>query len=341
LVNTCIMKSNPDIIQWLLQGDPWVRYNTRTRILLQPMDHPDVTSDHGSLVSSDLVVSIINELKEWPGKIVNSHKSADAAFHKLAFLANIGIKSSDPGIEEIVEKIMLHQSEEGPFTVKMNIPVHFGGTGKDTMAWALCDSPLIVYSLAKFGLQNDERVLHAAQYLKSLITENGYPCRVSKELGKFRGPGKKSDSCPFATLIILKMMLEIPSLMGSPEVSVAADSLLDRWQNSSTEHPYMFYAGTDYRKLKLPYIWYDLLHVVEVLSRVKEVKEDSRLRQMVSLIESKASPDGAFIPESIYKYWSQADFGQKKVPSRWLTLEVYDVLNRFQQTGSPILTDFA
>jgi len=324
------MIPNPSIIQWLLQGDPWVRYNTRTHLLLQAGDHPEVAADHCSMISSDLVVSIIKELKEWPGKIVNSHKSADAEFHKLAFLANIGLKRSDPGIDEIVEKIMQYQSEEGPFMVTMNIPVHFGGTGQDTGAWALCDSPLVVYSLAKFGMHNDERVQRSALYLNGLISENGYPCRVSKELGKFRGPGKKSDPCPFATLIMLKMMLEIPSLMDSPEVVVAADSLLDRWQNSLAEHPYMFYAGTDFRKLKLPFIWYDLLHVTEVLSRVNAVKTDARLLEMVAVIESKASADGKFIPESIYKYWSGYDFGQKKVPSRWLTLETYAVLNRFQ-----------
>ena len=56
------------------------------------------------------------------------------------------------------------QSAEGVFQVKVNIPTHFGGTGKDQFAWMLCDAPSIVYALAKLGVK-DRRVKVAAKYL--------------------------------------------------------------------------------------------------------------------------------------------------------------------------------
>jgi hypothetical protein len=117
----------------------------------------------------------------------------------LSFLADIGVKNNDPGVDNIIEEIFKHTSEQGPFQLPMNIPTHFGGSGKDEWAWALCDAPITVYCLAKMGLANDERVIKAKDYLTKLGRVNGYPCVGSPELGKFRGPGKKEDPCPYAT----------------------------------------------------------------------------------------------------------------------------------------------
>jgi hypothetical protein len=77
----------------------------------------------------------------------------------LTFLADLGIRKDDPGVEEIVEKILGHRSSQGPFQALMNIPAKFGGSGTDQFAWALCDAPVILYSLAIIGLQDDARVL--------------------------------------------------------------------------------------------------------------------------------------------------------------------------------------
>lgn len=314
---------HPGIINWLLDGDPWVRYNTRIHLLGQQEDDPSVHADHKLVLDSDIFQGIVNELTEWPGKVVTTHKNNENAYHKLVFLADIGIKHDDPGMPEIIAKVFENQSEDGPFNVLMNIPTHFGGTGLDSGAWALCDVPLTVYALARFGYRNDPRVMKAAEYLHGLVRDNGYPCAVSKELGTFKGPGRKADPCPYATLLMLKMMLAIPSMANSPEVKISAESLLMRWQNSLTEKPYAFYMGTDFRKLKMPMIWYDILHVVNVLRKVPGIENDKRFIEMVEIIRAKADPQGRFTPESVYKYWADFDIGQKKVPSRWLTLEVY------------------
>lgn len=45
------------------------------------------------------------------------------------------------------------------------------------------------------------------------------------------------------------------------EISIGCNSLNTLWENSLNDHPYIFYMGTDFRKLKLPFIWYDILHV--------------------------------------------------------------------------------
>jgi hypothetical protein len=93
------------------------------------------------------VQKLVTELSGWPGTVVSSHKSAGQPFHKLTFIADLGLKAGDPGVDAIVARILEHQSDEGPFQLPANIPAHYGGTGRDQWAWALCDAPLIVYAL--------------------------------------------------------------------------------------------------------------------------------------------------------------------------------------------------
>jgi hypothetical protein len=104
--------------------------------------------------------------------------------------------------------------------------------------------------------------------------------------------------------------------------------MLTLWENSQEQHPYIFYMGTDFRKLKVPLVWYDLVHVLDVLSQFSWLKGDPRLREMAAILKSKADDEGRFTPESVWMAWKDWEFGQKKVPSRWLTLLAWRILQR-------------
>ena len=272
--------------------------------------------------------NLLVELSGWPGTVISSHKSAGQPFHKLTFIADLGLTANDPGMDVIINRILKHQSAEGPFQLSTNIPVHFGGTGADVWAWALCDAPLSVYALAKFGLQDHPAVKSATDYLAGLIRDNGWPCTVSKELGKFRGPGRKEDPCPFATQAMLKALSAIEKWHNSPECHTGAETLLSLWSKSLTQHPYIFYMGTDFRKLKVPFVWYDLMHVLDILTRFEWLRDDPRLLDMLGLLKRKADEQGRFTLESIWTAWKDWEFGQKKVPSRWLTLMAWRIIRR-------------
>ena len=86
--------------------------------------------------------------------------------------------------------------------------------------------------------------------------------------------------------------------------------------------------GTDFRKTKAPFVWYDILHVLDVLSQFNWLKGDPRLTEMSTLLKLKADSDGKYAPESEWRAWKGWDFGQKKQPSRWLTFLVMRVLKR-------------
>jgi hypothetical protein len=320
-----------ELVNWLLAGEPYVEYGVRVDLLGQPQNAPEVVAAKKRMVEDPKIQQILQELQSWPGIVLSSHKSASQSFHKLSFIADLGFTKDDPHINEIAQKIFEHQSEEGPFQLSANYPKHFGGTGEDTWAWALCDAPVTVYSLAKLGYVKDERVNQAAKYLASLSYLNGWHCTVSKELGKFRGPGKKEEPCPYATLVMLKLLSQFDEWKSGKEVHDGAECLLNLWQNSLTMHPYIFYMGTDFRKLKAPFVWYDILHVLDVLSRFSWMKDDARLQNMADLVRSRADAEGKFTPQSEWQVWRGWDFGQKKQPSRWLTFLALRAFKRLEK----------
>lgn len=319
-------------IDWLLEGEPWVEYQTRRDLLGQSEDEPQVAAARARMLDDAAVQGLIVELSGWPGTVIASHKSAGQPFHKLTFLAELGVKAADPGMDAIISRILAHPSDEGLPQLPMNIPAQYGGTGNEAWAWALCDAPLILYALVRFGLDGEPAVRNGLDHLTGLVRDNGWPCAVSPKLGNFRGPGRKDDPCPFANLAMLKALAADTMRRDSHATRAGAETLLALWDASRTQHPYQFYMGDDFRKLKVPLVWYDLLHVLAVLAHFEWLHEDPRFRDMLALLRDKADGDGRFTPESVWTAWKGWEFAQKKEPSRWLTFLAWRVI----RTASPI-----
>ncbi len=315
-------------LDWLLEGEPWIAYRTRRDLLAQSEEDPSVRSARAAMLASAPVLGLLADLSGWPGTVLASHKSASQPFHKLTFVADLGVVAGDPGVAPIVARILAHRSDEGPFLLPMNVSEAHGGTGRERWAWALCDAPLVAYALVKFGLEREAPVRAAVEHLMGLVRDNGWPCAVSKELGGFRGPGRKGDPCPFASLAMLKLLSATEAHRDGPACRQGAEALLSLWSESMTRHPYMFYMGTDFRKLKVPFVWYDLAHVLDVLSRFSWLAGDARLLGMLEVLRGKADERGRFTPESVWTAWKEWEFGQRKAPSRWLSLMAWRILGR-------------
>jgi len=309
---------------WLLEGDPWVRYNTRRDLLGE--DESTLGDDYEAMATHPLVSGLIHELEGWPGKPIASHKSAGTHLHKLTFLADIGLRHDDHRLTRMITAIREHRSTEGPLQMQMNIPTHFGGKGIDEWAWDLCDAPSIHYALHRMGIRDDD-LLEGTRYMINLVRDNGWPCAASEELGSFKGPGPRKESCPYATLVMLKNLAVLEEV-DTEEAQQGIASLLNNWENSRKRHPFIFYMGTDFRKLKAPLIWYDIVHVVETLSHFPFVWGDGRFQEMVDVIRAKADDQDRYTPESIWIAWKVLDSGQKKEPSRWLTFLVNRMLSK-------------
>lgn len=319
------------VIEWLLTAPPWVEYRTRVDLLGQDEGLPEVAAARQAMIDHPRVKAIIDELHTWPGTALKSHKTAWHVLHKLVFIADLGLQKDDPGIKQVIERIQAHQSAEGPYQILMNIHPRFGGKGVDEYIWMLCDAPLVSYALCRFGLADGESVLKSVDHLAGQVHENGWPCGAAPALGKFRGPGRVAEPCPYVNLIMLKLLALLPQYQDADPARYGTEALFDLWQRRKETKPFLFAMGTDFKKLKVPFIWYDILHVTDVLSQFPWVCDDSRFLEMVEIVRDKADEDGRYTSESVWMAWKEWDFGQKREPSTWLTLMAQRMLRRVDE----------
>lgn len=314
-------------IEYIIEnGEPWLVYATRINLLNESKE--DLKELRQQALSESKIKSYLNDIADFHSILVSNHKNPELPIHKLLFLLEIGLDTDVLEIQKAVDKIMAHKDKNGVYQSLANIPKHFGGSGEDTFGWCLCDAPLLLYALLKTGIDYENYIKQGVEYLLSFYKTQGFPCAVSQEHGKFRGPGRKDDCCPYATLIMLKLLSCIPEYKKSKICKEMAMILFSLWENSLEKHPYMFYMGTDFRKLKAPAMWYDIVSVADVLSHFDFVRSDSRFLEMVALIKDKQDENGLFTPETVYQKCKNWDFGQKKQPSPYLTYLCNQILIR-------------
>lgn len=318
-----------NVIDFIMEnGEPWLQYSTKINILNEKKE--SLLDLKMQALSDTKIKSYLNDITDFHSILVSNHKNPDLPIHKLIFLLNIGFDTDILEIQSAVEQIMEHKDSNGVYQSLTNIPKHFGGSGENIFGWCLCDAPLLLYALLKAGVNYEKHIKQGVDFLLQFHENLGFPCTVSQELGKFRGPGRKSDSCPYASLVMLRLLSAIPEYRKSKIAEKTAMGILSIWENSLEKHPYMFYMGTDFRKLKAPSMWYDIISVVDILSHVELVRSDVRFIEMATIIKDKEDDNGLFTPESVFQKFKGWDFGQKKKPSPYLTYLCYQIFNRVE-----------
>ncbi|HSN95135.1 MAG TPA: hypothetical protein VLR89_08755 [Anaerolineaceae bacterium] len=310
----------------LLKNSPsWVRY-----LVLRDLAGATLTELqglHSQVFEEPYVQGLLAAVKNFHVLIVSGHKSPSLNVNKLLMLQSLDFGLETPQIETAMELILAQRDNQGVYRSRCLVSTSYGGTGLPDFGWALCDAPLLLLAVFQAGMDYTEYVKPGLDALSSLQFEKGFPCAVSKELGKWRGPGRKSDPCPIATLWMLRLFAALPSLRDSAQARSAAEAILSLWEHSWEEHPYMFSMGTDFRKLKAPAVWYDIVSVCDVLRQLPWLSEDSRFQQMKQVILAKQNEEGLFTPESIYLACKAEDFGQKKLPSAYLSFLCQRILH--------------
>ena len=310
------------------RSEDWLKYAIHINLLHTPKS--EIIELRKSSLTDVKIQGLLRNISDFHGVLVSNHKNPVLPIHSLLFLLDIGFDTDIPEIRFAIESILEHRDMNGVFLSMLNIPKHFGGTGIDAFGWCLCDAPLLLLALLKAGVDYQSHLRNGIEYLVSLCRDNGFPCAVSPEIGKFHGPGKKSECCPYATLIMADLLSYIPEHNDSSTANASINSLLNLWENSLEQHPFMFYMGTDFRKLKAPSCWYDIVSLADVLSKYDRVRADLRFLKMINLIKTKQDSVGFFIPESMYLKLSGWDFSQKKAPSPYLTylcLRIFERIN--------------
>lgn len=313
-------------------SDVWLKYAIFLHVCRKPRD--ELIEIKNEALTDGRIQNYLIDIANFHGKPVTNHKNPDLPIHKLLFLLDLGFDIDVPEIKAAIDEILKHRDDNGVYQSLTNVPKHFGGTGVDMFSWCLCDAPLLLLALLKAGVDYPGFIKPGVDYLVSLSRDNGFPCAVSQEQGKFRGPGRREDCCPYATLIMADLLSYIPEYQSSSSATTSVEALLSLWEGSLEQHPYMFYMGTDFRKLKAPSCWYDIVSVASVLSKYRFVHHDPRFIKMIDMIKDKQNEDGLFIPESIYLKLKAWDFGQKKSPSPYLSYLCLQIFERLEQAAA-------
>jgi hypothetical protein len=120
----------------------------------------------------------------------------------------------------------------------------------------------------------------------------------------------------------MKALVENPKYFDSDAVRIGVEAQLEHWRNRSGRKFYLFGIGTTFGRLKYPHVWYDILHVLDVLSKTPYVKEDSRFFEMLNYVNRKQLDNGGYVPESVWRVFKDWSFGQKKESSPWLSYKI-------------------
>jgi hypothetical protein len=276
------------------------------------------------VLEDERIAALFESLREWPGRELKTHKDVTHPIHRLAMLADLGFTVDDPGVRDIVDRVFATGSPEGPFEIVIQIPTRFGGTGAPMSTWTLCDATVVAYALLALGadrLEGGEAVGRAVEHLADRVTDHGWECCAAESLGRFRGPGRKEDPCPYGTLYALKMLSQTPPGEYREAKASGIATVFDLWDRRRETKPYLFGMGSDFRKLKLPFVWYDVLAVLDTLSSFPEAIADPRFGELMEIVRSKKGESG-YTPESIYLRAKAWDFGQKKQASPWMNAVV-------------------
>jgi len=319
------MTIDADLRNWILDSDePWTRY----RYLLDVEHSDDAGKAREEMSQHPAVLDLIERAATWPGYPLKRHNDAAHPLHAVATLADFGLHRDDAAIAALSEKVMASFDGEGFETLVWLPKFLTKEDDAERMAWMMCDGPTLLYSLLAFGYGDHPDVGQAVSALVSRVDDNAWRCGAAESLPKFSGPGRNDDTCPIATTYALKVLSLVPGLRASEAAGRGVEALLTHWQDQKEYKLKMFGIGTDFRKLKYPYVWYDILHVTDVLSRFPQTRSDPRLAEMVDEITAQADSDGRYPAGSMYRAWKDWSFSDKKQASPWLTMLVLRIQER-------------
>ncbi len=332
--------------QWLLESDePAARWVALTGLLDRPAADADVAAAHEAVLQHPGTRDLLHRLAPWDVEIpLSGHDKPEYAPNLLGLLADMGVTArDDPRIERILDAMLEHQDADGRFQALGR------WRDMDTALWGSmpCDSHAIAETLARSGLAEDHRVRRAFDGIAADMADtdqgSAWLCRSDPQVA-FRGPGRKSDFCPQATLEALRAFSYVPSGSRPQGVSAAGRVSLRAWRERGIEKPYMFGHGRQFKRAKWPVTWYGAFELADVIGRYPELwdgasadpADRSAMAEVAAcLVAYNLDADGRVVPRSCFKGFEAYSFGQKKAPSAFATARLAVVLRRL----SPLTDD--
>ncbi len=321
-------KLNADPLPWLLSAGSWTRYRCRLDLMDQSADEPEMKNIYAEMTGDPRTKELSALASQWFPECVTGHNVPRLSHYLLNTLVEFGIHAHDPLLVPVIDKVFQH-FENGNFAIRQTLPKKGKGFGKpdpsaDEWHAMPCDSPLITYSLARAGMRHalvSQNVQNLKQHWR---TNQGWFCHFFFVEGQYK---KLNIGCPMAGLLALQVFSLFPDLDGSVYAQNAYAPV--RYHRDSGKSLYYFGRSKKFRTFKYPFVWYNALYLADVLTRFTFLKNDPLVVELVQWIEKAQDADGRFKPTSMFRFYKDWDFADKKQPSPWITLLCCRILRQY------------
>jgi len=324
----------PDaVLDWLLEEEnPSVRCLTLTSLLHRPPDDPEVIAAQSAIMTQGPVPKILS-LQNPDGSFCIPEKFYGLKYTgtvwTLLLLAELHADPLDPRIRNACEFILQHSQnpETGGFSYGESAKTHTG------LASGVipCLTGNMVYSLIRLGYLEDSRVQSAISWITRIQrADDGIEKAPEGDIYKKFYTCWGRHSCHMGVAKALKALTAIPPEKRSAEINAKLDELTEYFLKHhlyKKSHSLEEISRPGWLRLGFPLMYQT--DILELLSLFTELGiRDPRLEDALEILREKQTPDGKWLLESSNNGKMLVRIEQKGKPSKWITLQAYQVLEQ-------------
>jgi hypothetical protein len=315
------MRTPDEIIQWLIESDPWTSYQTRKNLLHEKITPSIEKQYRKEIITNTKIQCLINELHNYFPELATRHTDSKLSHYKLRMLSDFGL-SKDDGLDKIIHEVESHQNNN-LYSIRQKLPLK---DADQSIEWnALpCDNPLLLYALQKLGVENISISSQIELLKEKWETPIGWFCSLPFVNGQFK---KEQIGCPMAGMLALEVFSINDDLKESKYSQNAYKTIMHHYEIGKSI--YYFGRGKKFHTFKYPYVWYNALYMADVLTRFEFTKKDQLVKDLIKWIKDNADHQGKYYPTSIFLEYKEWDFGNKKKASPWITYLCYKILEQY------------
>jgi len=324
---------HPDspVIQWLLEGDPSIRWQVMRDLLGTPA--AEVAAERARVATEGWGAQLLAQQGSdgsWAGAAFN--QELNSTMHVLSLLRELGLDPAGGAAQQAVGQVRDNVHWRGWDWDGAWRGMDFEGTPFFAGEVEPCINGQVAASGAYFG-QDVQRIID--RLLGEQLPDGGWNCEAEN------GSTRSSFN---TTICVLEALLEYELAGGNrAEVTTARlrgqDYLLERrlFRRRSTGDVIARdrKGGADWTRFAFPTWWhYDVLRGLEYLRRAATsgpksgIPPDERVADAIALVESKCDADGRWPVEHQHPGTMPVELGERAgQPSRWNTLRALRVLD--------------
>lgn len=307
-----------DVIQWLLESDPAIRWQVIRDLTDAPAEQ---VATERARIATEGAGSQLLALQcadgTWSGVAWNH--GWDSTMHVLTLLREFGLDPASEPARHAVGLVRDNVTWKGAGPTECNDNPFFAGEVEP------CINGQVAASGAYFR-QDIQGIID--RLLVEQLPDGGWNCEAEN------GSTRSSFN---TTICVLEALLEYEQSIGyNSQVHAARlhgqEYLLERrlFRRLSTGEVIERdrKSGADWTRFAFPTWWhYDVLRGLEYLRRAG-VTPDERVSEAIDLVESKRDSDGKWPLDVIYPGVMPVEIGEREgQPSRWITLRALQVLD--------------